>query len=45
MTSHEKVTVESVIKLGIENGLYIDPDLIISREDVLFWHNLLTKKE
>ncbi len=40
----EKITVESVINLGIERGVYVDPDLLMSREDVLFWHNLLMKK-
>lgn len=45
MNSEEKITVEGVINLGIEKGVYIDPDMLITREEVLSWHNILTKGE
>ena len=45
MISREKVTIEDVINLGIEQGIYLDPDLFWSKEDTLFWYDKLMKNK
>ena len=39
MISRDKITIEEVINLGIEQGIYLDPDLFWSEEDTLFWYD------
>ena len=45
MISRDKITIEEVINLGIEQGIYLDPDLFWSKEDTLFWYDKLMKNK
>ena len=45
MISRDRVTIEDVINLGIEKGVYLDPDMFWSKEDTLFWYDKLMETE
>lgn len=45
MNSRDNITIEEVINLGIEKGVYLDPDMFWSKEDTLFWYDKLMETE